>query len=135
MCTRIYVCNRSNHQLYCNCLCFLWFYLCQIYVCRGYFLSLGIFPPCSFPSSARVTSAHKVLNFRAHRRGGSDILTWFENKYGDNVQQLEVLKLGDVLQEQGVNIWCLGLSHLVLERNQQYYWQFFLEGGFLYFVW
>ena len=54
--------------------------------------------------SAGVTSAHKVLNFRAHRRGGSDILTWFENKYGDDVQQLEVLKLGDVLQEQGVNI-------------------------------
>ena len=79
--------------------------MCQIYVCRGYFLSLGIFLPCSFPSSAGVTSAaHKVLNFRAHRRGGSDILTWFENKYGDDVQQLEVLELGDVLQEQGVNI-------------------------------
>ena len=75
-----------------------------IYVCRGYFLSLGIFLPCSFPSSAGVTSAHKVLNFRAHRRGGCDILTWFENKYGDDVQQLEVLELGDVLQEQGVNI-------------------------------
>ena len=78
--------------------------MCQIYVCRGYFLSLVIFPPCSFPSSAGVTSAHKVLNFCAHRRGGSDIQTWFENKYGDDVQQLEVLELGDVLQEQGVNI-------------------------------